>query len=412
MKNSFFAIIVGSAFIFAAHLSLKAQVAQGGIYKMEQTVIAAGGWILTYLQKREIMKQKINFAPEISRAVFLLTLIVCAASASARAQTVVPRVCVEDLSQRGAVRLTSGAAIGDNQISVDAAVPANSILTINAGASNEEENLTVASVSGGGNTYTLTLGGNLTKTHAANEPVQFNFSQIEAFWGYNNSGAQRVIPRGILANNYFSPAPTTYQQQIVNFAAGIRENAFSIRFNPTATPRLTWNLDGSAATAAADAPRCAKITYQGRLTTNGAAASGNYDLQFVVYDSPTGGAAQSDVVSAANVAVQNGVFTANLNFYSSFNGNQKARFIEIRVRPASQNQNDPYTILAPRQPLTDVPFAVNAQKAFDVQLIQTSGAPPATDCNAASKYGQMRVDAANLKLWICTASGWKSTALQ
>lgn len=46
-----------------------------------------------------------------------------------------------------------------------------------------------------------------------------------------------------------------------------------------------------------------------------------------------------------------------------------------------------------------------------VQLALTSGAPPAADCDNSSEYGRMKVDATNSKLYVCTATGWKSTAL-
>lgn len=47
-----------------------------------------------------------------------------------------------------------------------------------------------------------------------------------------------------------------------------------------------------------------------------------------------------------------------------------------------------------------------------VQLPLTSGAPPASECDAASEYGRQKVDASNLRLYICTAAGWKFTTLQ
>ena len=47
-----------------------------------------------------------------------------------------------------------------------------------------------------------------------------------------------------------------------------------------------------------------------------------------------------------------------------------------------------------------------------VQLALTSGAPPATDCDNAAEHGRMKVDAVGVRIYVCTASGWKSTALQ
>ncbi|HLM55878.1 MAG TPA: hypothetical protein VK422_07075, partial [Pyrinomonadaceae bacterium] len=47
-----------------------------------------------------------------------------------------------------------------------------------------------------------------------------------------------------------------------------------------------------------------------------------------------------------------------------------------------------------------------------LQLALTPGAPPAADCDAAAEYGRMKVDAVGVRVYVCTAAGWKSTALQ
>jgi len=58
----------------------------------------------------------------------------------------------------------------------------------------------------------------------------------------------------------------------------------------------------------------------------------------------------------------------------------------------------------------------NPQSALQVngyiQLATTPGAPPAADCDQVAEYGQMKVDAISVKLYICTSAGWKSAALQ
>jgi len=46
-----------------------------------------------------------------------------------------------------------------------------------------------------------------------------------------------------------------------------------------------------------------------------------------------------------------------------------------------------------------------------LQLALTSGAPPAVDCDNATEYGRMKVDATGNKLYVCTSTGWKSTTL-
>lgn len=78
------------------------------------------------------------------------------------------------------------------------------------------------------------------------------------------------------------------------------------------------------------------------------------------------------------------------------------------------NSAGAFTILTPRQPLTSVPFAINAKNVSGgyVQLPLTMNAPSSADCNESSEYGQSKVDAVNNRLYICTATGWKSSLLQ
>jgi len=99
------------------------------------------------------------------------------------------------------------------------------------------------------------------------------------------------------------------------------------------------------------------FTYQGRLSDNGAPANGSYDLRFEVRDAPSGGNAVGGAVTAAPVAVSNGVFTVTLDFGAgAFTG--AARYLEIGVR--TNGSVSAYTILAPRQPITAVPYALYA----------------------------------------------------
>jgi hypothetical protein len=75
------------------------------------------------------------------------------------------------------------------------------------------------------------------------------------------------------------------------------------------------------------------FTYQGQLTDAGAAANGNYDLQFALFDAASGGTQIGSTLARASVAVSNGVFTVQLDFgVSAFPGSD--RFLEIGVRPA------------------------------------------------------------------------------
>src|SRR5437660_4051088 len=84
--------------------------------------------------------------------------------------------------------------------------------------------------------------------------------------------------------------------------------------------------------ASAAFAQTSSFTYQGRLTDGGTAANGNYDLQFVLFDSPSGGTQIGSTQTLNTVAVSNGVFTVSLDFVaSSFSG--ASRFLEISARP-------------------------------------------------------------------------------
>ncbi len=102
------------------------------------------------------------------------------------------------------------------------------------------------------------------------------------------------------------------------------------------------------------------FTYQGRLTDASAPANGTYDLRFILFDADSGGAQVGSIVEKADVSVQNGLFTTELDFgAASFDGN--ARWLEIAIRPG--NQTGTYTVLSPRQPITPVPYALYAKTA-------------------------------------------------
>src|SRR5262245_9329304 len=77
------------------------------------------------------------------------------------------------------------------------------------------------------------------------------------------------------------------------------------------------------------------ITYQGKLSDNGMIVSGQYDLQFKLFDTQTiGSGTQLGVtVSLTSVQVAGGIFTVQLDFGACptcFNG--QTRYLEIEVR--------------------------------------------------------------------------------
>ena len=386
------------------------------------------------------MKQKINFA-QISRTVWWLGLIFCVGLTAARAQvpvgTVIPRVCFETKPETFTRTLTANEPIGQAFFTLNQATPDGFYrMVVNPGGATQE-NFLYARISG----VTMRLGDidlpaqSLANAHAAGETVLLT-TDGEAVFGYNNTTAAAVtIARGVAPGNYFAPGALVYPaQQPTVFQPGAHENLVRVRVisdlrsNSGNMTVPTWYLNGSQATSTANAGQgCATITYQGRLSDAGSAANGQFDLQFQAFETVTGGIAQSVFITLDNVQVTNGIFTVPLYFGATLTDNYKAQFLEIGVRPGTST--GAFTVLTPRQPITSVPYAINAQTAQTaatatnstnatnvsggfVQFPLTTNAPPASECNAASQYGRQKVDATNNKLWICTATGWKSTALQ
>src|SRR5713226_9634895 len=90
------------------------------------------------------------------------------------------------------------------------------------------------------------------------------------------------------------------------------------------------------------------FTYQGRLTDGGTPATGNYDLQFALWDSLSGGAQIGSTQTVSSVSVSNGIFTVTLDFgANAFSGAD--RFLEISARAAGGGS---FTLLSPRQQIT------------------------------------------------------------
>src|SRR5436190_5826464 len=113
-------------------------------------------------------------------------------------------------------------------------------------------------------------------------------------------------------------------------------------------------------TAASIAAQTTAFTFQGRLNASGSAASGNYEMQFEVFDSVKGGAQIGKTFTDPNVVVVNGIFTTTLDFgAAAFDGS--ARFVEIGLRPSGNT--GPFTILAPRQTIKSAPYSIQSKNA-------------------------------------------------
>jgi hypothetical protein len=114
-----------------------------------------------------------------------------------------------------------------------------------------------------------------------------------------------------------------------------------------------------------------EFTYQGNLKDGASAANGNYDIQFSLFAIDTGGSAIGTLQKMA-VPVANGSFTVKLDFGAQFPG--AVRYLELAVRPAGAGS---FTTLAPRQQISNAPYAVRSLNAANADNATT--ATTATD---------------------------------
>lgn len=126
------------------------------------------------------------------------------------------------------------------------------------------------------------------------------------------------------------------------------------------------------------------FTYQGRLNNGTNPATGVYDFRFQIYNA--GGGVVAGPLTNAPVGVTNGLFIVTLDFGGNvFDGSP--RTLEIGVR--AYGDTNTYSVLAPRQPILSVPYAVqslNASNALTLsaplQSTNITGTIPDTQLSA------------------------------
>jgi hypothetical protein len=101
-----------------------------------------------------------------------------------------------------------------------------------------------------------------------------------------------------------------------------------------------------------------EISYQGHLQSGGAAANGDFDLEFRLFDSLAGGTQVGPALTRTNVPVINGIFGVKLDFGAAFPGAD--RFLEIHARTAGGGA---YTPLSPRQRVNSTPYSIKSASA-------------------------------------------------
>jgi len=96
------------------------------------------------------------------------------------------------------------------------------------------------------------------------------------------------------------------------------------------------------------------FTYQGRLTESGAPASGDYDLEFRIFNDAVAGAQIGPTLSVDDLHITDGLFSMVLDFgLGVFDGDR--RWLEVAVRDGAST--GAFTVLTPRQELTATPHA-------------------------------------------------------
>ncbi|MBI4580897.1 MAG: hypothetical protein HY718_14410, partial [Planctomycetes bacterium] len=134
----------------------------------------------------------------------------------------------------------------------------------------------------------------------------------------------------------------------------------------------TWSLTTAClfvtgAWAWGATPLGTAFTYQGKLELDGAPVnntSPGCELRFSLWDDPSAGTQLGSTQTLTNVSVTKGLFTVELNGGGQFGPdalNGEARWLEISVACPSGGALAP---LAPRQPLTAAPYALQTRGIF------------------------------------------------
>lgn len=123
------------------------------------------------------------------------------------------------------------------------------------------------------------------------------------------------------------------------------------------------------------------FTYQGRLNSGGTAASGSYDLRFVLYDSSVGGNQEGPILTNSAASVSNGLFTVTMDFGNVFPG--AARWLDLGVRT---NGGGAFVTLNTRQLLTPAPYAITAGNVASGGLATSAYGNAMTFSNAANSF--------------------------
>lgn len=150
-----------------------------------------------------------------------------------------------------------------------------------------------------------------------------------------------------------------------------------------------------AASAMAQSPTA--FTYQAEIAESGAAASGLYDFQFLLFDAATDGNQLGTTICIDNLTVIDGRFTAELDFGNFFAA--PGRHLEISLRPdtgESCSNLSGFITLGPRQKVTAAPLSIFASQAAVATTAQSLNGQPADFYTSASNLGSGTLSDARL----------------
>jgi hypothetical protein len=109
---------------------------------------------------------------------------------------------------------------------------------------------------------------------------------------------------------------------------------------------------------AAPTPLGTGFTYQGMLYVMGNPATGNYDFQFALFDSPTNGNQIGPTLTNLNVPVKQGLFSTTVDFGSgNFVGNSLWLALSVRTNGSAAS----FDLMSPLQQMTATPNALFAR---------------------------------------------------
>jgi hypothetical protein len=136
------------------------------------------------------------------------------------------------------------------------------------------------------------------------------------------------------------------------------------------------------------AAQTTRFSYQGRLSNGPNALSGTYQMRFALFDSLAGGNQigatlifDGNTPNPAAIPVTDGVFAVQLDFGAVPFAAGQSRYLEIAVKQIGETN---YIVLAPRQPINSVPYAIRSVTAATADMATT-----AVSATNATNSGQL-----------------------